>query len=127
MGSDTIALLATNFAGKAYDDLINKLRDNVGESLKDANVRRVAEIGLSLSSQIGGEGIKIMRALIEGRNYDERVLADNLSLREMSDLLDVVQGLEAKQRAATMRILSATEDAAIEASSIMVKAFLAAI
>ena len=127
MVSDTIALLATNLAGKAYDDLINRLRDDVGESLKDKNVRRVAEIGLSLSSQIGKEGIKVMKALIEGRKYDERVLANNLSLREMSDLLDVVQSLEAKQRASAMRVLSVAEDSAVEASSILVKAFLALI
>lgn len=127
MSTDLILKMATNLAGKQLDKLISQLKDDVGDGIEDANVRRVAEIGLSLSSQIGESGLNIIHSLIEGRQYDERVLADNLSLREMSDLLDIVQGLEAEQRVATLKILNSAKQASIQASSILVKAVISAI
>ena len=127
MSTEIILTMATNLAGKALDKLIDQLRDDVGDGIEDANVRRVAEIGLNLSAQIGESGLTIVHALIEGRNYDERVLADNLSLREMSDLLDIVQGLEAEQKVATVKVLNSAKTASIQASSILVKAIISAI
>ena len=127
MSTDLILTMATNLAGKAFDKLIDQLKDEVGDGIEDQNVRRCAEIGLNLSAQIGESGLDIVSSLIEGRQYDERVLADNLSLREMSDLLDIVQGLEAEQKVATVKVLNSAKTASIQASSILVKAFISAI
>lgn len=122
--NDALLNMASNLAGKALDNLIESLKEEVGESYADKNVQRVAEIGLSLASTIGKSGLDIVEAMIEGRNYDERVLANNLSLREMSDLLDILQNLEADQKASINRVISVTKNSAIQASSILIKAVL---
>lgn len=114
-------------AEKAANDLLDQLRADVGDSIENESVRRVMAISLSLVEEIGNEGFDMIERLLDGDKVDERVLADNLSLLEMSDLLDMVQSLEAKDRAAVSRMSAAVKSAGMQIASTALKAAILAI
>tara|TARA_Y100000310_G_C20610980_1_gene777972 strand:- start:6 stop:380 length:375 start_codon:yes stop_codon:yes gene_type:complete len=114
-------------SGTVVDEIIEGFYESLGDSIKDKNVRRVVEIGLSLTAKVGEEGVVILNSMLSGKAYNSDVLMNNLSLREMSDLLDMMQGLEARQKTAITNILNATKESALKVSSILVRALLATV
>lgn len=112
-------------AERATADFLSGLKDEVGDSIESAQVRSVALIGLALAEQIGDEAFEVIDAILDGKPFDDDVLTENLSLLEISDLLDVAQSLEARQKVAVQRMLAATKSASIKIASTMIRAAIA--
>lgn len=116
-----------NAASKAAANLLDRVREDVGDQVENEQVRIVMNIGLTLAEKVGGEAFDIVEAILDGKPFDNEVLAENLSLLEVSNLLDVAQGLEARQRESVKRIISASRGAALQIASTFVKAALVAL
>lgn len=112
---------------RSAKELLERLKGDVGGAIMDQNVKAVMLIGLSLSEKVGSEAFDILEAVLEGEGFDESILSQNLSLKEMSDLLDIAQGIEARQREALGNIIASLKTAGVQVASIVIRAaFLAA-
>lgn len=111
-------------AEQAASKLLERVKEDIGEQVESEPVRRVLNIGLSLAEKVGEDAFDIVEAILDGRPFDDDVLNENLSLLEVSDLLDVAQGLEARQRESVKRMISAAKGASIQIASTFIKSAL---
>lgn len=119
--------LILDTAKKAADELLEQLKSDIGANYEDESVRRVMTISLGLVEQVGDEGFGMIERLLDGGGEDAEVLSDHLSLLEMSDLLDIAQSLEAKDREAISRMGAAIKSAGMQIASTVLKAAILAI
>lgn len=116
-----------SIAEDASFKLLEQLKDDVGDSIENEGVRRVMTISLSLVEQVGTEGFDMIERLLAGDKVDESVFSEHLSLLEISDLLDMAQSLEAKDRAAVNRLGIAFKNTGMQIASTVLKAAILAI
>lgn len=110
-------------AEEALADLIARAKSDLEET-ESGDVRAVLEISVSLAEKIGVEAFEIVDAVLEGKPFDEVVLGAHLSLLQVSNLLDVAQGLEARQRASFKRIVDASKAAGVQIVTTLIKSAL---
>ena len=116
-----------DMADDAVQKLLKQLKDDVGDSIENEQVRSVLTIGLSLAERIGDEAFGLLEDYLDGNHDIEEKIAEELTLQELSDLLDVVQGMEARQRVAMKRMIASAKNAGMQVASTLLKAALAAV
>lgn len=101
--------------------LLSKIRGDIGESIDDENVKTLMLISVNLAEKLGPDAFRMIETFMSGDTKDETVLAENLTLRQVSDLLSIAHNLEARRKVAVARMLSACKDVALEVAVLALK------
>lgn len=101
--------------------LLGKIRADIGDSIDDENVKRILLISVNLAEKIGPDAFRLMDSFMSGAEVDEALLAEHLTLRQVSELLNIAHHLEARRKAAVERMLAVCKDVAVEVAILALK------